>query len=46
VTNALARLVMTKYDISKNDKQGLKEAVENVLRDVALPIGIGSIFKK
>ena len=46
VTNALARLVMTKYDISKNDKQGLKEAVENVLRDIALPIGIGSIFKK
>ena len=48
VTNALARLVMTKYNISKNDKQGLKEAIENVLRDVALPfgIGIGSIFKK
>lgn len=46
VTNALARLVMTKYHISKNDKQGLKEAVENVLRDIALPIGIGSIFKK
>ena len=32
----------------KNDKQGLKEAIANVLRDVALPfgIGIGSIFKK
>ena len=48
VTNSLARLVMTKYNISKNDKQGLKEAIANVLRDVALPfgIGIGSIFKK
>ena len=46
VTNALARLVMTKYDISKNDKQGLKEAVENVLRDVALPIGIGSYLQE
>jgi hypothetical protein len=48
VTNALARLVMIKYNISKNDKQGLKEAITNVLRDVALPlgIGIGSAFKK
>ncbi len=47
-TNALARLVMTRYNISKNDKQGLKEAIVNVLRDVALPMGfsIGSIIKK
>jgi hypothetical protein len=47
-TNALARLVMTRYNISKNDKQGLKEAIANVLRDVALPlgIGIGSVIKK
>jgi hypothetical protein len=48
VTNALCRLIMTKYNISKNDKQGLKEAIENVFRDVALPFGIGfwSILKK
>ena len=48
VTNALCRLIMTKYHISKNDKQGLKEAIENVFRDVALPFGIGfwSILKK
>ena len=48
VTNALCRLIMTKYNISKNDKQGLMEAVENVFRDVALPFGIGfwSVFKK
>ena len=47
-TNALTRLVMTRYNISKNDKQGLKEAIANVLRDVALPlgIGIGSVIKK
>ena len=45
-TNALARLVRTKYNISKKDKKGLKEAIGNVLRDVALPLGIGTILKK
>ncbi|MDP2919984.1 MAG: hypothetical protein Q8O43_07190 [Dehalococcoidia bacterium] len=40
-TNALARLVITKYNIRKEDKQGLKEAIQNVLRDIALPLGIG-----
>lgn len=39
--NTLARLVKTKYNISKEDKKGLKEAIGNVLRDVALPLGIG-----
>ena len=40
-TNTLARLVKVKYNISKEDKKGLKEAIGNVLRDVALPLGIG-----
>ena len=40
-TDALARLVRTRYNISKEDKKGLKEAIGNVLRDVALPLGIG-----
>ena len=40
-TNALARLLRTRYNISKEDKKGLKEAISNVLRDVALPLGIG-----
>ena len=41
VTNALARLVRVKYNINKEDKKGLKEAIGNVLRDIALPLGIG-----
>ena len=41
VTNTLARLIRTKYNISKEDKKGLKEAIGNVLRDIALPLGIG-----
>ncbi len=40
-TDALAKLVRTKYKISKADKKGLKEAIGNVLRDIALPLGIG-----
>jgi uncharacterized protein YjcR len=47
-TNTLARLLRTRYNISKEDKKGLKEAIANVLKDVALPlgIGIGSAFDK
>ncbi len=40
-TNALARLVSTRCNISKNDKNRLREAINNVLKDVALPLGIG-----
>ena len=40
-TNTLAGLVKTRYNIAKEQKKGLKEAIGNVLRDVALPLGIG-----
>ena len=40
-TNALERLVRTRYKITKGQGKGLKEAIGNVLRDVALPLGIG-----
>ena len=39
-TNVLSRLVKTRYNITKEQKKGLKEAIGNVLRDVALPLGI------
>ncbi len=39
--NALERLIRTRYKITKEQKKGLKEAIGNVLRDVALPLGIG-----
>jgi hypothetical protein len=45
--NTLVRLVRTRYNISQDDKKGLKEAIVNVLRDVALPLGIlGATLKK
>jgi hypothetical protein len=39
-TNTLAGLVKTRYKISREQRKGLKEAIGNVLRDVALPLGI------
>ena len=40
-TNTLAGLVKARYNITKENKKGLKEAIGNVLKDVALPLGIG-----
>ena len=40
-TNTLAALVRTRYNIGTEQRKGLKEAIGNVLRDVALPLGIG-----
>ncbi len=39
-TNALAGLVKTRYKISAEQKKGLKEAIANVVRDIAIPLGI------
>ena len=40
-TNALERLIRTRYKITKEHRKGLKEAIGNVLRDIAIPLGIG-----
>ncbi|MFC1961778.1 hypothetical protein ACFLWN_01850 [Chloroflexota bacterium] len=47
-TNALERLIRTRYRISKEQRKGLKEAIGNVLRDVAIPLGlsIGVVLDK
>ncbi|MFH0847590.1 MAG: hypothetical protein V1894_06030 [Chloroflexota bacterium] len=39
--NTLARLIRVKYSIAKEDRQGLAQAIGNVLKDIALPIGVG-----
>lgn len=39
-TNTLAGLVKTRYNITGRQRKGLREAIGNVLRDVALPLGI------
>ena len=40
-TNTLAGLVKTRYKITKEQRKGLREAIGNVLRDIAVPLGIG-----
>lgn len=37
----LARLLRTKKNIDRKDSQGLRAAIANVLKDIALPLGIG-----
>jgi hypothetical protein len=39
-SNALERLIRTRYQITREQRKGLKEAIGNVLKDIALPLGI------
>ena len=39
-TNTLAGLVKTRYRITREQGQGLKEAIGNVLKDIAIPLGV------
>jgi hypothetical protein len=41
IANTIARLVRTRYQISKEQKKSLKEAIAKVLTELALPLGIG-----
>jgi hypothetical protein len=45
-TDRLAKLVKTRYSISNKEKEGLKEAIGNVLQKYALPLGVALINKK
>ena len=40
-TNALQRLIWTRYRITKEQRKGLREAIGNVITDIAIPLGIG-----
>lgn len=44
--SAIARLVRTRYQISKEQKKSLKEAIAKVLGEVAVPLGIGVAINK
>lgn len=39
--NTIARLVKTRYQISREQRNSLKEAISKVLTEVAAPLGIG-----
>ncbi len=38
--NSLCRLLITRYTIEGKGKKDFKQAITNVLRDIALPLGI------
>ncbi len=39
-SNALEKLIRTRYQITSAQRKGLKEAIENVIKDVLVPLGI------
>jgi len=39
-TNILAGLVKMRYKMTSEQRKGLKEAITNVIRDIAIPLGI------
>jgi hypothetical protein len=39
--NMIARLVRTRYQITKEQKKSLREAIQKVLTEVAVPLGVG-----
>jgi hypothetical protein len=39
--NLIARLVRTRYQITREQKKSLKEAIQKVLTEVAVPLGVG-----
>ena len=44
--NIISRLVKTRYQITKEEKRSLKEAISKVLTEVAAPLGVGIGVKK
>ena len=39
--NVIARLVKTRYQISREEKKSLEEGIQKVLTEIGLPIGAG-----
>jgi hypothetical protein len=39
-TGILARLIRTKYELDAGQSRGLKEAIGNVMREIAIPLGV------
>jgi hypothetical protein len=48
-STALEKLIRTRYQVTSAQRKGLKEAIENVIRDVLVPLGInigGAVLSK
>ena len=42
----LTKMVMTRYRMNKEQKKGFKEAVQTVIKEIAVPLGVAAISKK
>jgi hypothetical protein len=45
LATTIARLVSTRYSITKEQKKSLKEAIARVLTEIAVPLGIKAIIR-
>lgn len=45
MAEAIARLVKTRYNISKEQKKSLKLAITKVLTEIAIPLGVKALVK-
>ena len=45
LATAIARLVTTRYSITKEQKKSLKEAITKVLTEIAIPLGIKTLVR-
>ena len=43
--NTIARLVRTRYNITKEQKRSLKDAITKVLTEIAVPLGIKALIR-
>ena len=41
LANTIARMLRTRYQLGKDQKKPLREAIANVLKEVAAPLGVG-----
>ena len=39
--NVIARLVKTRYQISREEKKSIREGIQKVITEIGLPIGVG-----
>lgn len=45
LATTIARLVTTRYSITKEQKKSLKEAITKVLTEIAIPLGIKALIR-
>jgi hypothetical protein len=45
LATTIARLVTTRYSISKEQKKSLKEAITKVLTEIAIPLGVKTLIR-